>query len=310
MNRETVDLSVVLGKIRLKNPVMPASGTFGYGEEFADFMNLEDLGAVIVKGTTLNPRLGNYQNRCIEIAGCGFLSAVGLQNVGVDRFIKEKLPYLRQFGTPVIVNVAGESVEEFVKVTEILNKAEGIDGIEVNMACPNVKEGGMSFAANPDMTFNVVKAVRNATDLTIIPKLLPSVTDITTLAKVCEEAGADAICPNYSVVGMAIDVNTRKSKLGKNLTGALGGPSLKPAAVRMVWQVAQAVNIPVIGCGGITGAEDALEFFIAGATAIEIGAYNLIDPTVTIRTIEGIKEYLINNGIKSISEIRGSLVLS
>jgi len=309
MNREAVDLSVVLGKIRLKNPVMPASGTFGYGEEFADLVNLEDLGAVIVKGTTLNPRLGSFQNRVIEIAGCAFISTIGLQNVGVDRFIKDKLPYLRQFGTLVIVNVACESTEEFVKVTEILNKAEGVDGIEVNMACPNVKGGGMSFAADSDMTFKVVKAVRNATDLTMIAKLVPSVTDITTLAKVCEEAGADAICPIYSPIGMAIDINTRRSKLGKNLTGALGSPSLKPAAVRMVWQVAQVVNIPVIGCGGITGAEDALEFFIAGATAIEIGAYNLIDPTVTIRTIEGIKKYLIDNGIKSINDIIGSMVL-
>lgn len=310
MNKETADLSVVLGKIRLKNPVMPASGTFGYGEEFADFLNLEDLGSVIVKGTTLNPRLGNFQNRCIEVAGCCFLSTVGLQNVGVKRFIKDKLPYLRQFGTPVIVNIACESSEEFVKVTEILNKAQGISGIEVNMACPNVKEGGMSFAANPDTTFDVVKAVRNATDLTIIAKLMPSATDITTVAKVCEEAGADAICPNYGPVGMAIDIYTRRSRMGKNLTGSLGGPALKPIGIRMVWQTAQAVNIPVVGCGGITGAEDALEYFIAGATAIEIGAYNLIDPTVTIRTIAGIRKYLIDNGIRSISDIIGSMVLS
>lgn len=309
MNREAVDLSVVLGKIRLKNPVMPSSGTFGYGEEFADFVNLEDLGAVIVKGTTLNPRLGSFQHRFTEIAGCTAISTIGLQNVGVDRFIEEKLPYLRHFRTPVIVNIAGESIEEFVKITEILNKAEGIAGLEVNMACPNVKEGGMSFAADPDMTFEVVKAVRNATNLTIIAKVVPSVTDITILAKVCEKAGADAICPLYGAIGMAIDINTRRSKLGGNLTGAVSGPWMKPIAVRMVWQVAQVVNIPVIGCGGITGAEDALEFFIAGATAIEIGIYTLIDPKVTIKTVEGIKKYLIDNGIKSIGDITGSMVL-
>jgi len=210
----------------------------------------------------------------------------------------------------VIVNIAAETIEDFVKVAEILNKAEGIAGIEVNMACPNVKEGGMSFAADPDMTFEAVKAVRNATDLTIIPKLLPSVTDIATLARVCEKAGADAICPNYGVIGMAIDINTRRSKLGKNLMGGVGGPGLKPVAVRMVWQVAQVVNIPIIGCGGITSAEDALEFLIAGATAIEIGAYNLIDPKVTIKTIEGIKKYMMDKGIKSINDITGSMVLS
>jgi len=310
MTKEAVDLSVVLGRITLKNPVMPSSGTFGYGDEFADFVNLSELGAVVVKGTTLNPRLGNFPNRCTEIAGCCYLTAVGLQNIGVDRFIKEKLPYLRQFETPVIVNVAGGSVEEFARLTEILNKAEGVDGLEINMACPNVKEGGMSFVANPDVTFNVVKTVRSATDLTIIAKLGSTAADITTLVKACEEAGADAICPIYSPIGMAIDINTRRSKMGKNLTGGLGGPSLKPAAVARVWQVNQAVNIPIIGCGGISNAEDALEFFIAGATAVEIGAYNLIDPAVTIRTIEGIKKYLIDHRIKSISDIIGSLVLS
>ena len=310
MTKEAVDLSVVLGRITLKNPVMPSSGTFGYGDEFADFVNLEDLGAVVVKGTTLKPRLGNCPNRCTEVAGCGYLTAVGLQNIGVDRFIEEKLPYLRQFETPVIVNVAGESIEELARLTEILNKAEGVDGIELNMACPNVKEGGMSFVANPDVTFDVVKTVRSATDLTIIAKLGSTAADITSLVEACEKAGADAICPIFSPIGMAIDINTRRSKMGKNLTGGLGGPSLKPAAVARVWQVYQVVNIPIIGCGGISNAEDALEFFIAGATAVEIGAYNLIDPAVTIRTIEGIKKYLIDNRIKSISDIIGSLVLS
>lgn len=310
MNEKAADLSVVLGKIKLKNPVMPSSGTFGYGEEFADLVNLEQLGAIIVKGTTLNPRIGNYQNRYIEISGSGCLTCVGLQNVGVDRFIENKLPYLRQFGTPVIVNVAGESTQEFVKVTEILNETEGIAGIEANLCCPNVQRGGMSFASDPDMTFDVIRAVRNVTDLTIIVKILPTVTEITTLGKVCEEAGADAICPIFGPIGMAIDINTRRSKLGKNLTGCLAGPSLKPVALRLVWQVAQVVSIPVIGCGGITGAEDALEFFIAGATAVEIGHYNLIDPQVTIKTIEGIGNYLIDHGMNRISDIVGSMALS
>lgn len=308
MNSKEVDLSVVLGKIKLKNPVMPSSGTFGYGSEFADFLNLEDLGAVVVKGTTLHPNLGSFQNRFAEIAGCAKVSTIGLQNVGVEKFIKEKLPYLRRFGTPVIVNIAGRTIEEFIKLTEILDKTEGIGGIEINLACPNVKKGGAQFTADPDMTYEVVKAVRNSTDLTIIPKLSPSVTSINVFAKACEEAGADAICPGYSATGMAIDINTRRSKLGNNLTGGVGGPWKKPVCVKVVWQAAKVVHIPVIGGGGITCSEDALEFFIAGATAIQIGIYNLIDPRVTIKTIEGIRRYLIDKGINKISDIIGSFV--
>lgn len=307
MNSESVDLSVTLGKIKLKNPVMPSSGTFGYGSEFADFLNLNDLGAVIVKGTTLHPRLGSFQRRFTEVAGCAKISTVGLQNVGVERFIKDKLPFLRQFEKPVIVNIAGESVEEFIKITEILNKAEGISGLEINLACPNVKGGGAQFSADPDTTFRVIKAVKNATDLTIISKPSPTIIDITVLAKVCEEAGADAICPNYSAMGMAIDIHTRRSKLGKNLIATMGGPWMKPIAVKMVWQAAQVVRIPIIGGGGITCAEDAIEFFIAGATAIQIGIYNLVDPTVTIKTIKGIKKYLTTYGIKSILDLIGSM---
>ena len=310
MSKEDVNLSVLLGKIRLKNPVIPASGTFGYGEEFSDYINLEELGAIIVKGTTLKPRLGNFQRRFVEIAGCASFFTIGLQNVGVDRFLKDKLPYLRQFGTPVIVNIAGNTIQEFAKLSTILNKTEGIAGMEINLTCPNVEKGGKQFSADPDMTSSVVKAVRNTTDLTIIPKISPSITDIAVLAKACEEAGADAICPNYTVVGMAIDINTRRSKLGENLMGGVGGPWRKPIAVRLAWQVAQVVNIPVIGCGGITGAEDALEFLMAGATAIEIGTYNLINPKATIETVEGIRKYLINKEIKSINDIIGSMVLS
>ena len=306
MIRETPDLSVSLGKLKLKNPVMPSSGLFGYGIEFADFLNLDDLGAIVVKGTTLHPRLGNFQRRFTEIAGCGSISTIGLQNVGVEKFIKDKLPLLRQFETPVIVNIAGESVEEFVKITEVLNHAEGIGGIEINLACPNVQGGGAQFSADPDMSFRVVKSVREATDLTIISKPSPTVTDITVLAKICEEAGANAICPNYSAMGMAIDIHTRKSKLGKNVIASVGGPWMKPIAVKLVWQAAQAVKIPIIGGGGITCAEDAIEFFIAGATAIQIGIWNAVDPTITIKTIEGIRKYLIDHGIRKISDLVGS----
>ncbi len=310
MNSKDVDLSVVLGKIKLKNPVMPSSGTFGYGIEFSDFLNLNDLGAIVVKGTTLHPRLGNFQRRFTEIAGCAEISTIGLQNVGVDGFVKDKLPLLRKFETPVIVNIAGESVDEFVKITEILNQANGVAGIEINLACPNVKGGGAQFSADPDITFQIVKAVRNATDLTIIPKLSPTVTDITVLAKVCEEARADAICSIYGVMGMAIDIHTRRSKLGKNLIASVGGPWMKPIAVKLVWQAAQVVKIPIIGGGGITSAEDAIEFFIAGATAVQIGIYNFIDPQITIKTVEGIRKYLIDHGIKRIGDLVGSLRMS
>jgi len=310
MMSRRVDLSVDLGKLKLKNPVMPSSGTFGYGIEFTDLLNLNDLGAIVVKGTTLHPRLGNFQRRFTEIAGSAEISTVGLQNVGVERFVKDKLPLLRKFETPIIVNIAGESVEEFVKITDALTQADGIGGIEVNLACPNVQGGGLQFSADRDATFQVVKAVRNATDLPIIAKLCPTITDVTVLAKVCEEAGADAICPIYAVMGMVIDIHTRKSKLGKNLFASVGGPWMKPITLKLTWQAAQAVRIPIIGGGGITCAEDAIEFFVAGATAIQIGIYNLVDPQIMIKTIGGIKEYLIENGMKSISDLRGAFVVS
>jgi len=305
-----VDLSVNLGKLKLNNPVMPSSGTFGYGIEFTDFLNLDDLGAIVVKGTTLHPRLGNFQRRFTEIAGSAEISTIGLQNVGVERFVKDKLPLLRKFRSPVIVNIAGESAEEFVKITDVLNQADGIGGIEVNLACPNVKGGGLQFSADRDATSQVVKAVRDATHLPIIAKLCPTITDVTILAKVCEEAGADAICPIYAVMGMTIDIQTRKSKLGKNLFASVGGPWMKPIALKLAWQAAQAVKIPIIGGGGITCAEDAIEFFIAGATAVQVGIYNFIDPKVTIRIIEGIKNYLMDYGIKRIGDLVGSFKMS
>lgn len=305
-----VDLSVDLGKLKLRNPVMPSSGTFGYGIEFTDFLNLSDLGAIVVKGTTLRPRLGNFQHRFTEIAGSAEISTIGLQNVGVERFVKDKLPLLWKFETPVIVNIAGESVEEFVKITEVLNGAEKVGGIEVNLACPNVQGGGLQFSADREATFQVVKAVRNATGLPIIAKLCPTITDVGILAKVCEEAGADAICPIFAVMGMTIDIQTRRSKLGKNLLASVGGPWMKPIALKLTWQAVQAVKIPIIGGGGITCAEDAIEFFIAGATAVQVGIYNFVDPQVMVKTIEGIKEYLIKNRMMSIHDLRGSLMLS
>ncbi|MBI4329922.1 MAG: dihydroorotate dehydrogenase [Chloroflexi bacterium] len=307
MNKEP-DLSVVLGKIKLKNPVMPASGTFGYGEEYAGILNLEDLGAVIVKGTTLKPRLGSPQYRSVEIAGSLGLHTVGLQNVGVDRFIKDKLPYLRRFATPLIVNIAGESVEDFARLAEVLTAAGGVRGFQINLGCPNVKKGGLRFSAHAGMTFDVVKAVRNSTDLTIIPKVAQTATDIVVLAKACEEAGADAIRPNVAHIGMAIDIRTRKSKLGASVTGAMSGPALMPASLRAVWQVVKEVGIPVVGGGGITCAEDALQFFMAGATAVEIGTHNLVNPRVTIDTIQGLKKYLSDNGIASIRDVIGTFV--
>ena len=307
MTRESPDLSVTLGKIKLKNPVMPASGTFGYGEEFANFIDLNDLGAVIMKGTFLKPRLGSPQFRMEEIPG-GMFCTIGLQGVGVERFIKEKLPFLRQFSTPVIVNIGGESIDEFARMAEILSKEEGISGLEINISCPNVKKGGMQFGVDPDSASAVVKAVRNSTDLTIIPKLTPNVTDITVFAKACQEAGADAISLINGFIGMGIDIHTRKSKLGKTLQAGITGPCIHAVALRLVYLVVQAVNIPVIGVGGITGAEDALEFLIAGATAVEIGTYNLVEPTAMIKTIEGIKQYMIDKGINNINEIIGSFI--
>ncbi len=309
MNNE-IDLSIDLGKLKLKNPVMPSSGLFGYGAEFKDLLDLNGLGAIVVKGTTLQPRYGNFENRFTEVAGCASLSTIGLQNIGVERFIKEKLPLLRQYETPIIVNIAGESLEEFVKITELLNEAEGVSGIEVNLACPNVKGGGAQFSEDPDMVYKVLRAVRDATDLTIISKPSAGKIDISYLAKVCEDAGADAICPNYSVMGMAIDIKTRRSKLGRNIIASVGGPWMKPISLRLVWQAAQSVRIPIIGGGGISCAEDAIEFFIAGARAVQVGIFNVIDPKIMPKIIGGIKKYLSDHNIKRLTDLIGTLNLS
>ncbi len=296
---------VKIGKLILNNPVMTASGTFGYGEEYADFVDLNRIGAVVVKGTSLNPSNGNPTPRIAETAS-GMLNAIGLQNVGVEEFIKIKLPYLRKFKTKVIVNIYAHSIEEFKKLVDRLNQAKGVHALEINISCPNVNKGGMAFGLFPETTFNVVKAIRQNTDLTIITKLTPNVTDITEIALASEEAGSDAVSLINTVLGMAIDINTRKPKL-KNITGGLSGPAIKPIAIRMVWQVYKKVNIPVIGMGGIMNTEDALEFIIAGASAIQIGTGNFINPHITMDIIDGIEKYLKEKKRKNIKELVGAL---
>jgi dihydroorotate dehydrogenase (NAD+) catalytic subunit len=301
-----VDLSVTIGRLSLRNPVMTASGTFGYAQELAGLVDLSELGAIVVKGTTLHPRMGNPPNRFFEVAGCSFLMYVGLQNVGVSRFIDEKLPYLRGSETPIIVNVAGESVEEFKLITEALNAAGGVSAIEVNLACPNVSGGGLAFSADAQAAFAAVKAVRDTTDLTVIAKITPTLVDVRALAQVCESAGADAICPIWSGMGMAIDIDTGRSRLGANLRGALGGPGLKPLHLRLAYEAAQAAAIPIVGCGGICGWQDAVEYLMAGASAVQIGTAGLIDPQIYGETIGGIRKWVEERGFSTVKEVVGT----
>ena len=298
-------MSVEIGGLKLKNPVMTASGTFGYGEEYADYVDLNQLGAIVVKGLSLKPRLGNPPPRIMETAG-GMLNAVGLQNVGVDVFIKEKLPFLRQYDVTVIANIYGESTLEYSQVAKKLSQAEGVHALEVNVSCPNVKKGGLSFGSDPKAAAEVTRRVKAETHLPVIVKLTPNVTDIAAIAQSVEEAGADAVSLINTLTGMAIDLKTRTPHL-KNITGGLSGPAIKPVALRMVWQVAQRVAIPVIGIGGIMTVEDALEFMIAGAKAVQIGTANFINPHATIEIIDGIRHYLQNNKIKNINDIVGTL---
>jgi dihydroorotate dehydrogenase (NAD+) catalytic subunit len=300
-----VDLSVTIGRLTLKNPVMPASGTFGYGQELSELVDLNELGAITVKGTTLKPRMGNPPLRFVEVLGSTFLTYVGLQNVGVARFVSEKLPFLRSLAAPVIVNVAGETVEDFSAVTKVLDHAGGVSAIEVNLACPNVAGGGAAFSADAKAVFDVVRAVRESTDLTVIAKVTPSLVDVGSLARVCESAGADAICPIWSGMGMAIDIHTGRSKMGANMRGALGGPGLKPLHLRLAFEAAAAASIPVVGCGGICGWEDAVEYLLAGASAVQIGSAGLIDPRTYPGTIAGIKKWADDRGVKTIQEVIG-----
>lgn len=299
------DLKVNIGKLELKNPVMTASGTFGYGPEYADFVELSEIGGVIVKGTTLNPRQGNDYPRMAETAS-GMLNCVGLQNKGVDYFCGHIYPEIKGIDTNMIVNVSGSSPEDYAECAARIDALDNIPAIELNISCPNVKDGGMAFGVTCAGAASVVKAVRQRYHKTMIVKLSPNVTDIAEIARAVEAEGADSVSLINTLMGMAIDIEKRKPMLSIN-TGGLSGPAVKPVAVRMVWQVAKAVNIPVVGLGGICNANDAIEFMLAGATAIEIGTANFLDPQVTVKVKNGINEWLDSHGCKSVMDIVGAL---
>ncbi len=298
-----VDLSVKLGQLSLKNPVLTASGTFGYGEEFADFVDLNRLGGFIVKGTTLEPREGNDYPRMAETPS-GMLNAVGLQNKGVDYFIEHIYPRISHYQSEIIVNVSGKCVEDYVAVCEKLSALDRIHAIEVNISCPNVKQGGMAYGTTCAGAAEVTSAVRKAWPRHMIVKLSPNVTSIADIALAVEDAGADSVSLINTLLGMAVDVERRRPCLS-TVTGGLSGAAVKPVAVRMVWQVAKAVKIPVIGLGGIMTGRDALEFIMAGATAVEIGTANFIDPKATIHVLDGINEFCVRQGVKDIHELIG-----
>jgi dihydroorotate dehydrogenase (NAD+) catalytic subunit len=294
-------LKTELAGIKMKNPVMVASGTFGYGEEASKFVDLDKLGAIVTKTISLEPREGNPPPRICETAS-GMMNSIGLQNKGVKDFVENSLPFLAKFKTPVIANIAGDSGQEFVKLAEILNKEPLVKGLELNVSCPNVSKGGMLFCLDPKATFELVKMVRKATSLPLIVKLSPNVSDIAYVAQQAEAAGADSISLINTLLAMAIDIESRRSKLGRPM-GGLSGPAIKPVAVRMVYQVAHAVKIPVIGCGGIMSGEDAVEFFLAGASAVQVGTANFVDTQAPIRIVQEIKDYLIENKIKDYQEL-------
>lgn len=298
-------LNVKVGGLDLKNPVLTASGTFGYGLEFADFVDLNRLGGFIVKGTTLHPREGNDYPRMAETPS-GMLNCVGLQNKGVDYFCEHIYPQLKDIDSNVLVNVSGSSPEDYAECAARIDALDHIPGIELNISCPNVKDGGMAFGVTCEGAASVVRAVRQRYHKTLIVKLSPNVTDIASIAKAVEAEGADSVSLINTLMGMSIDIERRKSRLSIG-TGGLSGPCVKPVALRMVWQVARAVNIPVVGLGGIMNAADAIEFLMAGATAIEIGTANFIDPTTTIRVIDGMNEWLDSHGVKDVHEIIGCL---
>jgi dihydroorotate dehydrogenase (NAD+) catalytic subunit len=299
------DLSVQIARgLKLKNPVIAASGTYGYGDDLGEMADPQGLGAIICKGTTLHPRDGNPQPRIIEVTA-GILNSVGLQNIGVEALVRERAPEWTKWSVPVIVNIAGDSIDEYAVVASKLEGVTGIAGIEVNISCPNVKQGGMQFGTSPAAAAEVTHAVKSATSLPVIVKLSPNVTDISAIAQVVEKEGADSISLINTISGMAIDIRKRKPKLG-NITGGLSGPAIKPVALRMVYQVCGCVNIPVIGCGGIMSAEDALEFIMAGATAVEVGTANLVDPNAALDIIDGLGQYLRTEGILQISDLRGA----
>jgi dihydroorotate dehydrogenase (NAD+) catalytic subunit len=301
-----VNLGVQLGPLRLKNPVMVASGTFGYGQEYADFVRPERLGALVVKGISLKPRAGNPPPRIWETSG-GMLNSIGLQNVGLQVFLEEKLPWLRTLDVPVVVNIFGNTVDEYGELAAALDGQEGVAALEINISCPNVKAGGMLFGCEPTMIDQVVGAVRRRTRLPIITKLTPNVTDITVTARAAVDAGSDILSLINTVAGMAVDITSRRPRLSTVL-GGLSGPAIKPIALRQVWQVVGSVKVPVIGLGGISSAEDALEFLIVGAKAVQVGSANFVNPRVTLEIIAGLESYLRDQGLVDINQVIGTLI--
>jgi len=299
------DLRVDIGSLVLQNPVLTASGTFGYAREFEPLVNLHRLGGVIVKGISLEPRQGNPPQRIVETS-CGMLNAIGLQNVGVKEFIKQKMPYLRNIGVPVVVNILGDSVEEYRLIAERLTGVAGIAALEVNISCPNVKKGGVAFGTDPAMAAAVTEAVKSAADVPVMVKLSPNVSDIGAIAREVESAGADSLSLINTLIGMAIDLEKKRPVLA-NVIGGLSGPAIKPVALRMVYEVARTVNIPVIGIGGIESAEDALEFMLAGATAIQVGTANFVNPRASEDIVQGISDYVKNQHLHSIRDLIGAV---
>jgi dihydroorotate dehydrogenase (NAD+) catalytic subunit len=299
------DMTVEVAGIKMRNPVMTASGTFGYGAEFADYLDLESIGAMITKGLSLRPKAGNPTPRIVETPG-GMLNAIGLQNVGVDAFIAQKLPYLSKVATPVIVNLYGNTLEEYGEVAARLDGLPGVAGIEVNISCPNVKQGGIVFGTDPAAAQEVVRLVKRNTSKPMIVKLSPNVTDVVLMARACADAGADALSLINTLTGMAIDLDRRRPVLA-NITGGLSGPAIKPVALRMVWQVAKCVQIPIIGIGGIMNARDALEFILAGASAVQVGTASFLDPSAAQTIARDMEQYLVDKGIGSVSSLIGAL---
>lgn len=302
-----VNTAIQIGDITLKNPVMTASGTYGYGLEYSDFIDLSKLGGIVVKGTTLNPRQGNPYPRMAETPS-GMLNAVGLQNKGVEYFCSEIYPSIKDIDTHMIVNVSGSTVEDYMATAERIAELDKIPAIELNISCPNVKEGGMTFGVTCAGAAEVVRAVRKVYPKTLIVKLSPNVTDITEIARTVEAEGADSISMINTLLGMAIDVKSRKPILS-TVTGGLSGPAVKPVALRMVWQTAKVVSIPIIGMGGISSCEDAIEFLLAGASAVQVGTYNFVDPTITTKISSGIEDYLVQNNMTDVSQLIGGLIL-
>ena len=300
-----MDLTVNIGKLKLKNPVMTASGTFGYGEEYSEFVDLNKLGAIVVKGLSLKPMEGNPSPRIYETP-CGMLNAIGLQNVGVKEFLKIKLPYIRKFDTKLIVNIFGNTLQEYVKLSRILDDS-GVDGIELNVSCPNIKKGGIFFGTDKKMLQKLLSKVRaSVRNAVLITKLSPNVSYIQEFAKIAEECGSDAVSLINTIPGMAIDIKTRRPRIA-NITGGLSGPAIKPIAVRMVYETFRAVKIPVIGMGGIMNSSDAIEFMLAGATAVAVGTANFINPSATIDIIKGIESFMAENNITDVKELTGGL---